>query len=364
MSRFFTKVFQALDFDSGGTLFNIDGELIIPKNERVRLVIANTLGLLSLPSLKPYYLTNDLSWAEELARVSPSVVTIYPDVSRRDLSDIAQTYDSANILVQQFHTKDSKDRMNRRVWYNGEGIGTLVSTFYLRTRGYMIGSGSYQTVDDVVAWKSPFLDKLRDYGFIDQGCTLLELACLRKLPKLAPGNKSSATTQELILVEVERSSANGLSNSSNKGLNQLRTAWNLGVATGLYICFPISEQAEDTPDRIRIAIDDKWCNKAKIGSILFDDNGLYVRSPENITTAHCDAEINRLEKQAKVTILANFSFSEILEFAEKLNIAIENRNLEDIGQNLKSEIADKADITEILEKLKQHCAREKINGRM
>jgi hypothetical protein len=358
MRRFFTKVFQALDFESGGTLFNIDGELIIPKNERVRLVIANALGLLSLSSLKPYYLTNDLSWAEELAQVSPPMVTMYPDVSRKGLSDIAQTYDSANILVQQFRTEDSKDRMNRRIWYNGEGIGTLISTFYLRTRGYMIGSGSYGTVNDVVAWKSPFLDKLRDYGFIDQGCTLLELACLRRLPQLVNGNKSSATTRELVLVEVERSSTNGLSNSSNEGLNQLRAASNLEVATSLYICYPISEQAEDTPERIRVAIDDKWCNKPKVGSILFDDKGLYVYHPDNASTEQCNAEIEHLEKQAKATLLVNFSFSEILEFAKKLNIPIENRSFEDIGQNLKSEIVDRADITEILEKLKQECARD------
>ncbi|MFC1910375.1 hypothetical protein ACFLXC_03670 [Chloroflexota bacterium] len=217
----------------------------------------------------------------------------------------------------------------------------------------MIGSSSYGTVNDVIAWKSPILEKLRDYGFIDHGCTLAELACLRWLPLVAPGNTSSATIQELVLVEAERSSSNGLSNSNNKGLNQLIIASNLGVATGLYICFPISGLAEETPDRIRVSIDDQWHTKQKIGSILFDDKDLYVCSPDPITAEHCDAEIKNLENQLKVTLLANFNFSEILEFARKLDISIENRGFEDISQNLKGEIADRADIIQIFEKLKQ-----------
>lgn len=334
MARSFTKVFRTLNYDAGGTLFDIEGDLVIPKDERVRLIMADVLGI-----SKPF-------------------VAIYQPVSGRGLSEITKTYDTANILVNHFRTAPEYDRLSTRIRHLGEGLGVFVSKLYLRTRGYMIGVGSYGTVDDVVAWKSPVLDELRDYGFIAQGCTITEVKRLRWLPGVRRPVSSSTDACELTLVEVERSRADGLSNTETKGVNQLRKAWRENVATGLYICFPLSGTDDESPASVRTAIDSKWGCEPTIGSILFDENGLYVCDSDSITATQCDSEIRRLEKQLKKALLANFSFGEILTFAKTLDIDIEERRLEDIGQVLEDEVADRADIASILDNLKRVMEEE------
>ena len=334
MARSFTKVFRTLNYDAGGTLFDIEGDLVIPKDKRVRLIMADVLGI-----SKPF-------------------VDICPPASGRGLSEMTKTYETENILVHHFRTAPEYDRLSNRIRHLGEGLGVLVSTLYLRARGYMIGVGSYGTVNDVVAWKSPVLDELRDHGVIAQGCTITEVKRLRWLPGVRKPSSASNDACELTLVEAERSRADGLSNTETKGLNQLRKAWRENVATGLYICFPLSGTDDESPASVRTAIDSKWGREPTIGSILFDENGLYVCDSDSMTAPQCDSEIRRLEKQLKKALLANFSFGEILTFAKTLDIDIKGKRLEDIGQVLKDEIADRAGIAVILDNLKQVMKEE------
>lgn len=332
--RSFTKVLRALNSEARGTLFDIEGDLVIPKDERVRLIMADVLGI-----SKPF-------------------VAICPPISRQGLSEMTKNYDTANILVHHFRSAQGYDRLNGRIHHLGEGLGVLISTLYLRARGYMIGIGSYGTVDDVVAWKSPMLDELRHHGFITQGCTISELARLRWLPGERNPSKPSDNARELVLVEVERSKADGLSNTETKGLNQVRKAWREDVATGLYICFPLSGEYDESPASVRAAINAKWGREPTIGSILFDETGLHVCDSDSITATQCDPEIRRLEKQSKKALLANFSLGEILTFARMLEIDIEHKRLEDISQVLQNEIADRADIAVVLHYLKHIMTEE------
>ena len=330
MARFFTKAFEMLDSLSGGNLFNVDGNLITPRNERVRLI---TLDVLNCGS--------------------PSFVAIYPDATRRELSEIAGAYENASILVQAFRTGNVRDSVSSRINYVTEHLGVLISTLHLRARGYMIGCGNYGSVDDVVAWKSPLLNKLRDHCFIAQGCTLSELADLRQLPTPGTPGTSSDSDRELVLVEVERRKSDGLSNSTDKGLNQLRKARHLDTATGLYICFPLSEQSRESPDSVRSAIESSWRDKPRIGSILFDDNGLYLHGADNTMASNSSAGVQRLEEQFTEALLTKLSFVEVLKCADRLGIRVGNRSFEDVTRNLKREIVDRADITHLLDKLTQ-----------
>jgi hypothetical protein len=208
---------------------------------------------------------------------------------------------------------------------------------YFREKGYIVQKpirtygkeeGNKHGVDDVVAWKSPVIDELRRFGFIDKGCHISELACLRWLGKVSSSSRdfNNHTTKEIFLVEVESSKTNGLSNSPSKGINQLLRVNNeKQIAKKLFICFPF---VNEEVDKIKGEIENK--HKPAVGAILFDDKGVYIQDSELFSDNDMDSEIDRYERNLKRVLLNNFYFDGILEMVKELNVDTKSKGFEEV----------------------------------
>jgi len=224
---------------------------------------------------------------------------------------------------------------------------------YFRGEGYIVQKplGTYGKVgedkpgvDDVAAWKSPVINELRKFGFIERGCHISELACLRWLGKVAhsgEGFGDDVTKNEIVLTEVEPSKGKGISDK-NHGVNQLLRAKQEEIAKKLFVCFPfVNEDVEKIKEEIRNK------NKPAVGAILFDDKGVYIQDSETFPDGKADLKIAEYEANLKKALLNNFYFDEIAEMIRELNVDTENRG---VGEVL-VDFQNKVETGYILEKL-------------
>lgn len=359
----FKQAFQALNKIGNKSLFDFDGEKIIPLNNRIKLVFIDSLlglsskfsssELLKIP--KKELMDNLRSNFEQ--HLSKSVVFVYydPDItSKKAVIDFANRFDDTTICIQQ----KRRGMLRRSYLVSTEELGELISMLYFREKGYIVQSslGTYGRegdnkpgVDDVAAWKSPVIDELRRFGFIDKGCHISELACLRWLGKVSSSSRdfNNHTTKEVLLVEVEPSTSRGISNSPSTGINQLLRAKKEKVAKKLFICFPsINENIEE----IFAEIKSRTREEPAVGAILFDDKGVYVQDSEVFPDENMLSAIEEYENNLKSVLLNNFYFDEILEMLKELNVDTKNKGSNEVLIEFYNKI-DQISIDYLLEKI-------------
>jgi len=250
----FKQAFEALKNKIGNnSLFDLRGEKIIPLNNRIRLIFMDSLDVSSkfssrglLEITKKELMENVGSNFEE--HLSKNFVFIYnPTYYRRQGVEIKHSTPNEIVAFSKQFGAETKiciqqDGMPPRGSFltSTEQLGTLITMLYFREKGYIVqkprtygreGKGK-PGVDDVVAWKSPVIDELRKFGFIDRGCHISELACLRWLGKVSNSRRDfdNYITKEILLTEVEPSKRNGISNSPSMGINQLLRAAKVKIA--------------------------------------------------------------------------------------------------------------------------------------
>ena len=240
------------------------------------------------------------------------------------------------ICIQE--TRSPRSPWPKRFLTSTEEMGTLISMLYFREKGYIVQKPLGTTgkegknkpgVDDVVAWKSPVIDELRRFGFIDKGCHISELACLRWLGKVSSSSRdfNKHTTKEIFIVEVKSSKSKGLSNSPSMGISQLLRASEKRIAKKLFICFPsINENIEE----IFAEIKSRTKEEPAVGGILFDDKGVHVHDSEVFPDENMPSAIEGYEKDLKRVLMNNFYFDEILEMVKELNVDTKNKGFEEV----------------------------------
>ncbi|MHA1305356.1 MAG: hypothetical protein ACTSPI_16780 [Candidatus Heimdallarchaeaceae archaeon] len=366
-----TKVFEDLNRISNNSLFYFDGERVIPSNNRIKLIFFDSL-FIEEGKFSFSYLSKVLK--EELARsieknfegFPKSFVFIYNPTYYQG-GKVKHSTDNAIVEFSKKFAEDTKiciqqdDREfppRRSFLISTEELGELICMLYFREKGYIVQSplGTYGRegdnkpgVDDVVAWESPVIDKLKRFGFINKGCHISELACLRWLGKVPTSNRDSVShiTKEMILTEVEPSIGRGISNSPSTGINQLLRAKKEKIAKKLFICFPfVNKNVEEIFAKIK----SRTKEGPTIGGILFNNKGLYVNDSETFPDESMHSAIDVYEKNLKRVLLNNFYFDEILEMIKELNIDTKNKGFEEVMQEFYKKI-EEVPADYVLEKL-------------
>lgn len=354
----FKQAFESLNEIESNSLFDFDGEKIIPLNNRIRLVFIDSL--LELPIKIPQKeLIDNIRNNFERCLLKGSVFVYYDPciASKKAIIDFANRFDDTTICIQE--TESPRSRWPKRFLTSTEQLGTLISMLYFREKGYIVQKplGTYGKegesrpgVDDVVAWKPPIIDELRKFGFIDKGCHISELACLRWLGKVSSSSRdfNNHPTKEVLLVEVESSKTKGISNSPSRGINQLLRAKKEKIARKLFICFP---SFNESSGEIFAEIKSKMKEEPAVGTILFDDKGVHVQDSEVFPDENMLLAIEQYEDNLKRVLLNNFYFDEILEMVKELNVDTRAKGLEEVLTGLYNKI-EEAPINYILKKNK------------
>ena len=339
----FKQAFETLNKIGNNSLFNFDSEKITPLNNRIKLIFIDSLfgplnkfsslKLLEIP--KKELIDNIKSNFEQ--HLTKSFVFIYYNpsmTSKKAVIDFANKFDNTTICIQQ----EKREVLRKSYLVSTEELAELITMLYFRENGYIVQSplGTYGRegdnkpgVDDVAAWKSPVVDKLRKFGFIDKGCHISELACLRWLGKVSTSSRyfDDHITKEMLLTEVEPSIGRAISNSPKTGINQLLRAKKENTARKLFICFPfINENVQE----IFAEIKSLTKQEPAIGAILFDNKGVYVQDSETFPDENMRSEIDEYEKNLKRVLLNNFYFDEILEMIKELNWHTKNKGFKEV----------------------------------
>ena len=368
-----TKVFKDLNLVGNDSLFKIDGEEVIPLTNRVKLILLDSLlnqkGKSSFSNLlfkDPF----DVS-KEELARSIEKDFEGFPKgfvfVHNPTYYDGGYLKHSNDTAIREFSRKFSDEtkiclQQNNREFpprssmvISTEELGELIAMLYFREKGYVVQNprrtygkegDDRPGVDDVVTWKSPVVDKLREHGFIGKGCHMGELAFLRWLGKVSTSGIRSghSISKEIVLVEVEHSEAEATSNSASKGINQLLRAKKGKVAKELFICFPfVNKDAEEVFAEIRRETKEE----SSVGAILFDSKGLHIHDSETFPDNNVVAEIHQYENNLKKALLNNFYFDEIVEMIKELDVDTKNKGFKEV----KEEFYGRIELDYVLEKL-------------
>ena len=360
-----TQVFRGLNRVSNGSLFYFDGEKVIPSSNRTRLIFFDNLfkhedkfcssHLLKVPK-------------EELARnieknfegLPKNFVFVY-NFTYYDGGEVKSSTDNATVEFSKKFSEDTKIciQQNDREYpprhnflISTEELGGLICMLYFREKGYIVqtplrtyGKQNESGVDDVIAWSSPIVNKLRKFRFIGKGCHISELACLRWL-----GRETTLFTgpvnEEIILVEAEPYETRATGNSANSGVQQLYRAAEEQIAKKLFISFPFTGKEAD-----KIFEEIKNSGKTPtIGAILFNNKGVYVNDSEVFPDKMSPQLIEEYEKHLKKVLLNNFYFDEILEMINELEVDTKNKGFEEVVQEFYMKI-EEFPVDYVLEKL-------------
>ncbi|ADE35995.1 hypothetical protein [Methanohalophilus mahii] len=361
----FKKTFEDLNNLGNNSLFDFDGEKIVLLNNRTKLFFIETLGLhdpainfcsLGLTQIPKVALEENIKNSFEEIMHKNFVFVHKP--GRTAINRFVEGLEDTKICIQADIPSNYVHFPNKYI-ISTEKLGTLVSMLYFREKGYIVQNplGTYGKegndrpgIDDVVAWKSPTLDELRKFRFIDKGCHISELACLRWLDRVPEPSThlDSPVNNELILVEVKSSKRYGLSNSPSRGVDQLLRAKKEKVAKKLFISFPT---VDSDHDEVFAKIKKRMDEGPVAGGIFFDDKGLHIHDSESFHDENVTTEIDKYESELKLVLLNNFYFNEILEMIGELDVDTDNKGLEEVLDSFNAKIENDVSTNYLLEKL-------------
>lgn len=393
----FKKLFEQLNEMGNNSLFRFEGEKIIPLDDGVKFIFLDSfnvpLSIVTDGSIDRLYLYNlSVKFGgrnifsgirkEEIKEciknnfepyLKNNFVIIYfnpHSPNRKIIKGFANKFDDATICIHGETRSDLKLRPNWLV--STEELGTFISMLYFRERNYIVqpcirshGKEYGNGVDDVVAWKSPLMNKLRKHGFINGGCHISELACLRWLEKSSNHSRDFPyiTNEELILTEVEKNMSDGLSEgkSQDKGINQLLNAKGEKIANKLFICFPVIKEKSEPKGIFNV---DEIFEKIKkkttpaVGWLLFDDRNIYYQDSEPFPVEKSHLGVKEYENNLIGVLLNNFYFDEILDLLSEFNIDTKNKGFEEVWIDFYNEVVNNQNDNEkildvILDKLEE-----------
>ena len=376
-----TKVFRDLDLVSSHSLFEFDGQEVIPRSDRVKLIFYRMLldrqsnfrlsGLLCKRGGDPLWIWEALDDPlevpkEKLAMNMEKIFEEFPKgfvfihnptrcyrgnykhSNDKMLTDFSENFSKdTKICIQQEDTN-----LPRGSWflYSTEQLGKLIAMLYFRQKGYIVQEPrtygkegeDRPGVDDVVAWKSPVVNRLREDGFIEKGCYVGELACLRWLGKVSTSSRPSdrCITEDVLLTEVKSLESTAIS----KGISQLLRAEKMKVAKRLFICFPfINKDVEEVIAEIKSRIEEG----PAVGGLLFDTKGFHIQDSETFPDENVGSEIHEYEQKLKRALLNNFYFDEIVRMITELKVDTKDRGFKEV----KEEFCGRVEVDYILDKL-------------
>ncbi|MDM8000047.1 MAG: hypothetical protein QUS33_08620 [Dehalococcoidia bacterium] len=318
-------------------MFDIDGDLVMPLDVRTKLMFADVGFGLGYNPYRRYPLSSDglkeFSKRELADAISgglrdyftESYLFTYHDpvfsercFYKKNFVEFAEQFQESTVIVQQKTT----ERLRGRYVVSTEELGKLICMLYFREEGYIVQQPDWtygkttkdlSGVDDVMAWRSPLLQDLREFGFVEEGCHISELACLRwlKKPPTSRSGVDSACRPEVILAEVE-STLNHAIGGRNCGVRQLLRAAKDKVAKGLFISFPFVEPLPQEE------LD--WIDENGLGRLLFSDEKVVFSPSKPFEDGAASSEVDKYEGRSKRMLLNNFYPDEVAELAADFDL--------------------------------------------
>jgi hypothetical protein len=204
----------------------------------------------------------------------------------------------------------------------GEAIFHRLTSYYLARDGWLVASehqypinndtvsadspGSSRGVPDIVAWKSPFLQTLREKGLVQNGATLHELAFLsaqNTLKSLKKAEQQSVGDTKTLVAEVKGS------DRSPGELDQV----NKYIKDGYYdVAFGVMPQYPNRTDPPRGFITCDESGFKMISDPIEDETG---RRTSHAREDERDWFVNLMDGIAAQTLLCNLDYNAIVSIA-------------------------------------------------
>lgn len=249
-----------------------------------------------------------------------------------------------------------------------EELVKLMTMLYFRAQGYMVQRplGTYNGVDDLIAWKSSVTEKLRAHGLIEYGCFVNELALLRKFGRVNQVREEKLINSELILIEAESSIRKAIANDG--GMNQLlgkewgdsnpqkyrEGARQMMIANNLFITFPVCFPASFPPvnsfKEVIREFDKRQPDQRKTGIICWEPTTYYFKDSAEFQHDNMIVELSKYESYVKQLLIKNFYFDELLYLMQKLGIEFKDNTKDEVFSKLDKEIQE-GDVEVILSEL-------------
>jgi hypothetical protein len=342
----YSKVFTEINGLYPQKIIDVKGEIIIPLDERTKFMFERLLGRGS----QSYFFIHD---PKEL----------FPNITDKGLIDLirkAMQENGADFVYIQTKVPSSNNQSkytNTRQPVT-EALVELMTLLYFRAEGYMVQChfNSYAGVDDIFAWKSPLVEKLRAHRLIEYGCFVDELELLRKFGRVNQVREEKSIYNELIIVEAESSIANAIRN--NGGMNQLigkewdnsdpKNEYRGGakqrmVAKKLFITFPVCFRTRSPAiksfEEVVSVFGDRQKDQ-KVGIICWEPTTYYFKDSAIFQHPKMTEELSKFETHAMQLLLKNFYFDELLSLMQKLKIEFKGRTKDEVFSELENKIQE------------------------
>jgi len=237
--------------------------------------------------------------------------------------------------------------------HSSEALPTLLTMLYFRAKGYAVQAPlrTYEGVDDIAAWKSPFLEKLREHQMIEYGCYIEQLRFLKKSWPVK-SKLEKVVVNDFILIEAESCENNAI----NEGMNQLigdcwpghkhdkykKGAISCQCSTELYISFPYYESDLDAVEYLpRFNTFKKNECSNKVGMLIWTPDKLVFRRSYEFPHNNITEEVKKYEEYAKRLILSNFnSINEVKWLMDTFLVEYSNQPMREAFNNLVIEVVN------------------------
>jgi hypothetical protein len=331
--RIYEGVFQGLSEHRGKKVIQVDDGRITPLDRTTELLFTTVLRG-DLPSYLPPPRELDaetalLSSKQEFPASDPSYLIVSEPEKNwngkaestrwKPRKELADQHGIGKLWIQVQKGMRPQPPSN----FSVEELPTLLSMLHFRSKGYAVqpplpgleGSG-------FVAWRSPFLDKLRTHRMIEYGCYIDQLRYLRELWPL--DSVAEAVTQnELIYTSI----SSGENKAFSEGINQLiGNQWTVHPSSlfpegavsqhcfsKLYVAFTFDEYDLTSWKKLPRLNEEMRRDISKGG--IGNKTGMLVWTPDRLAEKIADVlpaermgeAISAYERYAKLLILSNFT---------------------------------------------------------
>jgi len=341
----YSKVFTQINDMYPQKILDVKDEIIIPLDERTKFMFERLLGR----SSQSYFFIYDPEKS-------------FPNITNKGLIELIRKAIQENGVDFVYIQADERSSTNQSKYTNSripltEELAELMTMLYFRAQGYMVQHPlrSYEGVDDVIAWKSPLIEKLRAHKLIEYGCFVDELGLLRKFGRFNQVREEKSICNELIIIEAESSIANAIKNDS--GMNQLiGKEWGNSnpqkyragtkqdmVANKLFItfpvCFPTRFPAKTSFEEVVSKFDGRQ-KDPKVGIICWDPTTYYFKDSAAFQHPKMTEELSKFEAHVMQLLLKNFYFDELLSLMQKLKIEFKGRTKDEVFSELQNKVRE------------------------
>jgi len=220
----------------------------------------------------------------------------------------------------------------------GPDLSLLLAVLRFRAKGYVVQRplGSHWGPRDIVAWKSPVIEKLRKFRVIENGCLVDELLHIRELDRVETSTVSDSLTDDLAFITTATSARDAMKNDG--AMNRLiGSSWlqsdpaeylsrtnDAAAANRLYVDFPMSASRSglrggNLEDLIS-EFEQRQRDREKVGLIILEPGRLHIKESSDFPYERRDEQIEKYEMNIRRILLENFQVHELFDFMEKLDV--------------------------------------------